>query len=92
MSDLLKIRYAKVQERPSLPPKWQNPGLLLLDAVALLQDLLCQLCGSLLRGKPMRSGVGIECSGFSFRKVEGLPGLGWCWHCFSFRVTQPLLK
>ncbi|MEN2431118.1 hypothetical protein [Comamonas sp. F1-6] len=89
---LEQMRYGKVMRGPSAPPKWQNPALLLLDAVALVQDLLCQLRGSLLTGKPMLCGVGIECSGFSFRKVEGLPGGGWSWHCFSFRVTQPLLK
>ncbi|KGH27038.1 hypothetical protein P353_19815 [Comamonas testosteroni] len=89
---LEQMRNGKVQRGPSAPPKWQNPALLLLDAVAFVQALLCQLGGSLLRGKPMLCGIGIECSGFLIRKIEGLPGGWWCWHCFSFRVTQPLLK
>jgi len=93
MADRLEpMRNGKVQERPSAPPKWQNPALLLLDAVALFQDVLGQLRGSLIGSQPMRVGIGLECSGFATREVEGLPGGGWSWHCVSFRVTQPLLK
>ncbi|MBS3018560.1 hypothetical protein DJFAAGMI_01292 [Comamonas sp. PE63] len=71
----------------STPPKCNDPALLLPDAIALCQGLLRQLSGRLLTGKSMRFGIGIECSNFSFGEIEWLPGLGWCWHLSSFRVT-----
>lgn len=59
--------------------------MLLLDAVALLQGLLRQLSGSLLTGKPMRCGIGIELCSLLICEIEGCTVfLRRCGHGCSF--------